>query len=49
MIMNIRSTPPVKRRVLCVEDELTMAKMFKELLEKEGYEDDDAKLLYNIF
>ena len=31
-----------KKRILCVEDELSMGKMFKELLEKEGYEVDNA-------
>ena len=33
---------PTKKRILCVEDEVSMGKMFKELLEKEGYEVDNA-------
>lgn len=32
----------IKKRILCVEDELSMGKRFKELLEKEGYEVDNA-------
>ncbi len=40
--MTTSNNTPTKKRILCVEDEVSMGKMFKELLENEGYKVDNA-------
>lgn len=40
--MKTQTYTPTKKRILCVEDELTLAKLYKDSLEKAGYDVDIA-------